>query len=79
MITWVVREYLSECPTGWQRFIEDMQSRIPVNSREGFSIETINKELRVYQANFYESGRNSFVDFTSEKCYNLFVLKYGGK
>lgn len=79
MVTWLIREYMIECPLGWQRFIDDLQRRLPFDSRDGFSIGTINQELAVFRANFYESGRNSFVDFTSEKCYNLFVLKYGGK
>lgn len=77
--TWLIKEYMSDCPLGWQRFIEELQSRLPFNSRFGFSIEIINSELEQYRARYYESGRNGFVDFYDDAFYTLFVLKYGGK
>lgn len=77
--TWLIQEYMRDCPQGWQQFIEDLESRISFDDREGFSIDTLNSELEPYQARYYENGRNSFVDFADEKCYTLFILKYGGK
>jgi hypothetical protein len=77
--TWFISEYMSDCPLGWQQFIEDLKTRVSLDLRVGFSIDTLNRELEPYQARYYESGCNSFVDFADEKCYTLFVLKYGGK
>ena len=79
MITWFINDSLYESPLGWQRFILDLKNRLPFDSIEGYSIETLNRELEPFQARVYESGRNSFLDFADERCYTLFVLKYGGK
>ena len=79
MITWLINDSLDESPLGWQRFISDLKNRLPYNSREGYSIETLNRELEPFKARIYESGCNSFLDFANERCYTLFVLKYGGK
>lgn len=79
--TWTMGSILLECPTGWQNFIHDLQQRIPdmEDIDVGFSIGTLNKELEPYHARYYESSHNCFVDFYNEKCYTMFVLKYGGK
>jgi len=79
--TWTMGSILLESPTGWQNFIHDLEQRIPDMEYVdgGFSIETLNKELEPYHARYYEHGHNSFVDFYNDKCYTLFVMKYGGK
>lgn len=79
MTTWFINDSLYECPLGWQRFILDLENRLPFDSIEGYSVETLNRVLEPFQARVYESGRNSFLDFADERCYTLFVLKYGGK
>jgi hypothetical protein len=79
MVTWCLGEMLLSCPRGWQNFINDLKLRVEHNETEGFSTEEINRELRLFRAKMYESGRNIFVEFSDESCYTLFVLKYGGQ
>ena len=67
---------LSLCPTNWQNFIRDLRDRgVEQNNLEGFDFDTLNQELKQFKAQYIPQTR---VDFANEKCYTLFVLKYGG-
>jgi hypothetical protein len=63
------------CPVSWINFIKDLRHRnVEQNTFEGFEIDTLNRELKPFKAQYIPSER---VDFANEKCYTLFVLKYG--
>ena len=68
---------LYTCPVSWVNFIRDLKDRgVKQNNFEGFDIATINQELKQFKAQYIPATR---VDFANEKCYTLFVLKYGGE
>ena len=68
---------LYSCPTNWVRFIEDLRNRrVKQTVSEGFDIATLNQELARFKAHYIPATR---VDFEDERCYTLFVLKYGGE
>ena len=68
---------LYACPANWVRFIEDLEDReVEQTISGGFEIDTLNQELKPFKAQYIPATR---VDFASEKCYTMFVLKYGGE
>lgn len=80
MVRWILYDQMARCPKGWQNFIEDLQTRLPFDSREGFSIKTINSELSPFCAVYNDTSHLiSTLDFADERRYNLFVIKYGGQ
>lgn len=79
MHRWYIKECMDECPTGWKNFISDLFKNIDIDPKEGASVEIINQVLGLYKANYTDYGRYAHLDFKDEKCYNLFLLKYGGQ
>jgi len=70
----------SDCPIHWRSFIRKLEEEIPEQQHRrggGFSTKTINKQLTMYHATFFQKGQRYLVDFSDEARYNLFVLKYG--
>jgi len=68
---------LYACPANWVRFIKDLEDReVEQTISGGFEIDTLNQELKPFKAQYIPATR---VDFASEKCYTMFVLKYGGE
>ena len=68
---------LYACPANWVRFIKDLEDRgVKQTISGGFETDTLNQELKPFKAQYIPATR---VDFASEKCYTMFVLKYGGE
>ena len=68
---------LYSCPANWVRFIEDLRNRgVKQTVSEGFEIDTLNQELKPFKAHYIPATR---VDFADERCYTMFILKYGGE
>jgi hypothetical protein len=65
-------EHMPDCPQAWRNLIADMRQRIPPNDFGGYTIKTLQKELKQYRAVF-DGGD---LIFTDERMYNLFILKY---
>jgi len=72
-------KYLYLCPANWSRFINDLETQTEHDCEDGFSIGILNQELSRFKAQYIDSDKQSRVDFANEKCYTLFVLKYGGE
>ena len=73
---------LATCPTNWVNFIKDLRDRgVKQTVSEGFEVDTLNQELESFKAQYVKDDGNnrSKVDFADEKCYTLFILKYGGE
>lgn len=73
---------LATCPTNWVKFIKDLRDRgVKQNRFEGFEVDTLNQELESFKAQYVKGDGNNRnkVDFADEKCYTLFILKYGGE
>jgi len=68
---------LYACPANWVRFIKDLEDReVEQTVSEGFTVDTLNQELKPFKAQYIPETR---VDFEDERHYTMFVLKYGGE
>lgn len=67
---------LNKCHPAWQRFVNELLIQYPNQGPNGLTNEIINKELKIYQGEFFEEDPNFWVDFSNELRYNLFILKF---
>ena len=70
--------WLYECPQSWQNFIEHLdETGCQKNNDESFSVDTLNKELSWFEAEYHKDDLNPYIDFNDENGYKLFVLVHG--
>jgi hypothetical protein len=76
MISIKLDRYMRQCPPCWKNFIDDLRNRVTPDKDDGFSAETINRELKCFRAIYHTSASLEFYD---ESRYTFFMIKYGGK
>ena len=76
--TWPLNPILDCCPPGWKEFIRKLEEKKDYDCPEGFSEHLLNLELAKYRAKLYTVRGHYFVDFFDERCYTIFLIKYGG-
>lgn len=66
------------CPPVWYNFIKELRNQgVEEENDDGFSVETLNRELSAFDAHYYYIGNTGYVDFQTESSYVAFLLTYG--
>lgn len=67
---------ITECPKWWENFLAYVNRDIYLDNSEEARFERVSNDLIPFLAKVYYEKRVAYIEFDSEKHYNMFLLKF---